>query len=67
MNRGAWQAPLHGVTESRTGLSVHVCTAASSRFVCVVAFDEQNSLPFQDWIIFHCLYRPYLVYVFIHW
>ena len=67
MNRGAWQATLHGVAESRTGLSAHICTAMSSRFICVVAFHERDSLPFQDWIIFHCLYRLYLVYVFIYW
>ena len=54
MNRGAWRATLHGVAESRTGLSAHICTATSSRFICVVAFHERNSLPFQDWIIFHC-------------
>ena len=36
----------------------------SSRFIHIAAC--VNFLPFEGWIIFHCMYRPGLAYLFIH-
>ena len=36
MNRGAWQATIHRVAQSQTGLSTHVCTACTAG--CITAY-----------------------------
>ena len=44
MDRGAWQAPVHGVTKSRTRLSTHACThALHSKLESVLEINLSNS------------------------
>ena len=59
---GAWWAAVYGVAQSQTRLKR---LSSSSSIMLPVSSMNQNSDPFNCWIIFHCVCIPYL-YPFVY-
>ena len=51
MNRGVWRATAHGVTKSRTLLSVRVHACAHTRTYVVLEMNKEGVKTMQDYLI----------------